>query len=137
MRYAQNETAPWKSVAPDWAKPESDSMSESPAPQEQRMGNRENQRVSRCCGRRNEVGDDKTGGGAEPDKGGSDRSLRRLRTTAIRRGTAAGIGRGHVLARVRYAGVNPVDWKIREAHLKQVRPASFPLTSGRISREKS
>jgi len=24
-----------------------------------------------------------------------------------------GIGPGHVLAKVRYAGVNPVDWKIR------------------------
>jgi NADPH:quinone reductase-like Zn-dependent oxidoreductase len=37
---------------------------------------------------------------------------------------------GHVLARVRYAGVNPVDWKTREGFMKQVRPASFPLTLG-------
>jgi NADPH:quinone reductase-like Zn-dependent oxidoreductase len=40
------------------------------------------------------------------------------------------IGPGHVLARVRYAGVNPIDWKIREGYLKQARPASFPLTLG-------
>jgi NADPH:quinone reductase-like Zn-dependent oxidoreductase len=26
----------------------------------------------------------------------------------------------HVLAKVRYAGVNPVDWKIREGDMKQV-----------------
>jgi NADPH:quinone reductase-like Zn-dependent oxidoreductase len=36
----------------------------------------------------------------------------------------------HVLAKVRYAGVNPVDWKIREGNFKQVFPASFPLTLG-------
>lgn len=40
------------------------------------------------------------------------------------------IGPGRVLARVRYASVNPVDWKIREGHMKQTRPASFPLTLG-------
>jgi len=40
------------------------------------------------------------------------------------------IGPGHVLAKVRYAGVNPIDWKIREGHMKQVLPASFPLTLG-------
>jgi len=40
------------------------------------------------------------------------------------------IGPGHVLAKVRYAGVNPIDWKIREGYMKQVRPASFPLTLG-------
>ncbi len=37
---------------------------------------------------------------------------------------------GHVLSRVSYAGVNPLDWKIREGYMKQVRPASFPLTLG-------
>jgi len=36
----------------------------------------------------------------------------------------------HVLAKVRYAGVNPVDWKIREGYMKKVFPASFPLTLG-------
>ncbi len=36
----------------------------------------------------------------------------------------------HVLAKVLYAGVNPIDWKIREGQLKQLRPASFPLTLG-------
>src|SRR5215469_17432007 len=40
------------------------------------------------------------------------------------------IGPGHVLAKVRYAGVNPIDWKIRQGYMKQVRPASFPLTLG-------
>jgi NADPH:quinone reductase-like Zn-dependent oxidoreductase len=35
-----------------------------------------------------------------------------------------------VLAKVRYAGVNPVDWKIREGDFKQLFPASFPLTLG-------
>jgi NADPH:quinone reductase-like Zn-dependent oxidoreductase len=40
------------------------------------------------------------------------------------------IGPNQVLAKVRYAGVNPIDWKIREGYLKQVRPASFPLTLG-------
>jgi NADPH:quinone reductase-like Zn-dependent oxidoreductase len=40
------------------------------------------------------------------------------------------IGPGQVLARVRYASVNPIDWKIREGARKQTRPASFPLTLG-------
>ena len=37
---------------------------------------------------------------------------------------------GQVLAKVRYAGVNPIDYKIREGDLKQGRPATFPLTLG-------
>jgi NADPH:quinone reductase-like Zn-dependent oxidoreductase len=40
------------------------------------------------------------------------------------------IAPGYVLAKVRYAGVNPIDWKIREGNMKQARPASFPLTLG-------
>ena len=40
------------------------------------------------------------------------------------------IGPGRVLAKVRYAGVNPIDWKIREGSMKDFRPASFPLTLG-------
>jgi NADPH:quinone reductase-like Zn-dependent oxidoreductase len=40
------------------------------------------------------------------------------------------IGAGHVLAKVHYAGVNPIDWKIREGYMKQVFPVSFPLTLG-------
>jgi len=40
------------------------------------------------------------------------------------------IGAGEVLARVRYASVNPIDWKIREGARKQTSPASFPLTLG-------
>jgi NADPH:quinone reductase-like Zn-dependent oxidoreductase len=40
------------------------------------------------------------------------------------------IGPGKVLAKVHYAGVNPIDWKIREGYMQQDRPASFPLTLG-------
>jgi NADPH:quinone reductase-like Zn-dependent oxidoreductase len=40
------------------------------------------------------------------------------------------IGPGQVLAKVRFAGVNPIDWRIREGQMKQARPASFPLTLG-------
>src|SRR5580700_2995446 len=32
------------------------------------------------------------------------------------------IGPGNVLAKVRYAGVNPIDWKIREGYMKELRP---------------
>jgi NADPH:quinone reductase-like Zn-dependent oxidoreductase len=37
---------------------------------------------------------------------------------------------GHALAKVRYAGLNPVDWKISEGYLKRTHPVSFPLTLG-------
>jgi NADPH:quinone reductase-like Zn-dependent oxidoreductase len=37
---------------------------------------------------------------------------------------------GHVLAKVSYAGLNPIDWKIREGYRKDVRPSIFPLTLG-------
>jgi NADPH:quinone reductase-like Zn-dependent oxidoreductase len=37
---------------------------------------------------------------------------------------------GHALIRIRAAGVNPVDWKIREGFLKDVMRTSFPLTLG-------
>jgi len=40
------------------------------------------------------------------------------------------IGPGYVLAKVRYAGLNPIDWKIREGYMKNSRPVSFPLTLG-------
>jgi NADPH:quinone reductase-like Zn-dependent oxidoreductase len=40
------------------------------------------------------------------------------------------VGPGQVLVKVRYASVNPIDWKIREGYMKQARPASFPLTLG-------
>ena len=40
------------------------------------------------------------------------------------------ISPNHVLAKVSYAGVNPVDWKIREGYMKQFFPVSFPLTLG-------
>lgn len=35
-----------------------------------------------------------------------------------------------ILVRVHDAGVNPIDWKIRQGFLKQVMPVSFPLTIG-------
>jgi NADPH:quinone reductase-like Zn-dependent oxidoreductase len=39
-------------------------------------------------------------------------------------------GSGEVLIRVHAAGVNPVDWKIREGHLKQMMNISLPLIPG-------
>jgi NADPH:quinone reductase-like Zn-dependent oxidoreductase len=40
------------------------------------------------------------------------------------------ISEDQILVRIHDAGVNPVDWKIREGYLKEVRPARFPLTIG-------
>jgi NADPH:quinone reductase-like Zn-dependent oxidoreductase len=40
------------------------------------------------------------------------------------------ISEDQILVRIHDAGVNPIDWKIREGYLKQVSPASFPLTIG-------
>jgi NADPH:quinone reductase-like Zn-dependent oxidoreductase len=40
------------------------------------------------------------------------------------------IGDEQILVRVRDAGVNPIDWKIRQGRLKQATPATFPLTMG-------
>ena len=37
---------------------------------------------------------------------------------------------GEVLVKIRAAGVNPIDWKIREGYLKDLAPKSFPLTLG-------
>jgi len=39
-------------------------------------------------------------------------------------------GPGQVLLRVRAAGINPVDWKIRKGSLRLVMPAKFPLILG-------
>ncbi len=39
-------------------------------------------------------------------------------------------GPGEVLIRVKAAGVNPVDWKIREGWLKDLVPHQFPLVPG-------
>jgi len=39
-------------------------------------------------------------------------------------------GPGEVVVRVRSAGVNPVDWKIREGAMRAMRPSTFPLTLG-------
>src|SRR5688500_13148589 len=35
-----------------------------------------------------------------------------------------------VLVKIHAAGVNPVDWKIREGYLKEMMPVTFPLTMG-------
>jgi NADPH:quinone reductase-like Zn-dependent oxidoreductase len=40
------------------------------------------------------------------------------------------ISDNQILIRVHDAGVNPIDWKIRQGFLKQVMPVSFPLTIG-------
>jgi NADPH:quinone reductase-like Zn-dependent oxidoreductase len=39
-------------------------------------------------------------------------------------------GSQEILVRIRDAGVNPVDWKIREGYMAKVAPARFPLTLG-------
>jgi NADPH:quinone reductase-like Zn-dependent oxidoreductase len=39
-------------------------------------------------------------------------------------------GAGQVLVRVRAAGVNPIDWKIRRGSLRLVLPARFPIVLG-------
>jgi NADPH:quinone reductase-like Zn-dependent oxidoreductase len=39
-------------------------------------------------------------------------------------------GQGEVLIRVEAAGVNPVDWKIREGYLREMLPHALPLIMG-------
>ncbi len=40
------------------------------------------------------------------------------------------IQRGEILVRVKAAGVNPVDWKIREGYIKDLFPYEFPIILG-------
>lgn len=40
------------------------------------------------------------------------------------------LGPGQVLVRISHAGVNPVDWKIREGYLEKLFPHAFPLIPG-------
>src|SRR5207302_1862237 len=35
-----------------------------------------------------------------------------------------------ILVRIHDAGVNPIDWKIRQGYMKQVMPVTFPMTIG-------
>jgi len=37
---------------------------------------------------------------------------------------------GEVLIRIHAAGVNPIDWKVREGHMKDFWPHKFPLILG-------
>ena len=37
---------------------------------------------------------------------------------------------GEVLVRIKAAGINPVDWKIREGWLKDLLPHEFPIIPG-------
>jgi NADPH:quinone reductase-like Zn-dependent oxidoreductase len=37
---------------------------------------------------------------------------------------------GEIVVRVHAAGVNPVDWKVREGYLKEIMPRTFPMIPG-------
>jgi len=37
---------------------------------------------------------------------------------------------GKILVSVKAAGVNPIDWKIREGYMQQMAPLQFPSTLG-------
>ncbi|MEO7960255.1 MAG: NADP-dependent oxidoreductase [Ginsengibacter sp.] len=39
-------------------------------------------------------------------------------------------GKGEVLIKIHASGVNPIDWKIREGHAKEMFPTTFPLIPG-------
>ncbi len=43
---------------------------------------------------------------------------------------ALNIADDQILVRVRDAGVNPIDWKIRQGYLKNAMPVAFPMTVG-------
>lgn len=49
---------------------------------------------------------------------------------ALRELPAPPVGPDTVLVRVRAAGVNPVDWKVREGYLAGAMPSHFPLVPG-------
>src|SRR5207249_10035124 len=37
---------------------------------------------------------------------------------------------GNVLVEIKAAGINPIDWKIREGYMQQMIPLQFPSTLG-------
>jgi NADPH:quinone reductase-like Zn-dependent oxidoreductase len=53
--------------------------------------------------------------------------VERLELRAVRRPVPSS---GQLLVRVRAAGVNPIDWKIRQGRLRLLLPARFPLVLG-------
>jgi len=120
----------WKTDASDWAWPESHWLSKTPARKNSGWATRQ----SRDC--RSAAKGETTMSTAKhapmpslmkavriAQYGGSDQ-------LKFEQAPLPQIAPGYVLARVRYAGVNPVDWKIREGYRKQTSPANFPLTLG-------
>lgn len=49
---------------------------------------------------------------------------------SVRQVEAPRVREGEVLVRVRAAGVNPIDWKLRQGMLRFLKPARFPLVLG-------
>jgi NADPH:quinone reductase-like Zn-dependent oxidoreductase len=49
---------------------------------------------------------------------------------SVREVDAPPVREGEVLIRVRAAGVNPIDWKLRQGMLRWLKPARFPLILG-------
>src|SRR5438270_4863962 len=80
--------------------------------------------------RKGMINDDYNTSCTEHNESGTHRELRRIRTNELRGSALARDQRGQVLATVRYAGVNPIDWKIREGYMKHVFMVSFPLILG-------
>ena len=48
----------------------------------------------------------------------------------IRQTNAPNLSVGKVLAEVKAAGINPIDWKIREGYMQQMIRLQFPSTLG-------
>lgn len=50
--------------------------------------------------------------------------------TINQRAPIPALAAGHLLVEVRAAGVNPIDWKIRQGYLQQTAPLKLPVTLG-------